>query len=90
MSAHWFLARLPGGAASPAPADEAVAAAIALWLGRDRIVDARFVDASVRRGKVTLTGIVATPLQRQRSYSVAAAVPGVRRVRNRLRVRAAD
>ncbi len=66
--------------------DAAVATEIEHRLTRDRQVNAQTIDVDVRGGVVTLTGRVTGDAAKQRAEALAAAVPGVTDVRNRIAV----
>jgi hypothetical protein len=55
-------------------------------LTQDRLVDATDVDVVVKRGEVTLNGLVDSRLARRRAEDIADAVLGVTHVQNNLRV----
>lgn len=56
-------------------------------LSREDAVDASEITISVLGGECTLDGSVTTPRMKTITEEVVAAVPGVRQVRNRLRVK---
>jgi hypothetical protein len=56
------------------------------WLAGDSRVDAREIDVRVHDADVTLDGIASDRRARRLAEDIAAAVPGVRDVFNRLRV----
>jgi BON domain len=56
------------------------------WLSEDPRVDARDIAVSVRDGEVTLEGTVSDRRARRLAEDIAANVPGVRDVFNRVRV----
>jgi len=60
------------------------------WLAGDPRVDAREIDVRVRDADVTLEGSVGDRRARRLAEDIAAAVPGVRDVFNRLRVERAQ
>jgi hypothetical protein len=85
-------ALVPGGSGSAAPdeppTDERLAAEVRRWMGEDARLDARDVVVRVREGEVTLEGVVRDRAARRLAGDIAAAVPGVRAVANRLGTRA--
>ena len=54
------------------------------WMSDDSRLDAREIDVRVEDGDVTLEGRVEHPVARRLAEEIAAAVPGVRDVFNRL------
>ena len=55
------------------------------WIAEDGRLDARAVDVHVQDGEVTLEGLVSGRGAKRLAGDIAAAVPGVRSVVNRLR-----
>ena len=64
--------------------DERVRDDVCQWMSDDARLDARQIDVSVRDGDVTLEGCVDDRAARRLAEDIAAAVPGVRDVFNRL------
>ena len=67
-------------------ADADTEAAVLDALAADDVVHARDIEAEVKDGAVTLSGLVEVVSQRERAERVVLGVPGVVRVDNRLRV----
>ena len=68
--------------------DAEVTAAVRSRLVADTSVEATGIDVTTAGGRVTLTGFVASFAERDRAGRLAAAVPGVMAVDNRLAVKA--
>ena len=69
------------------PTDERIREDICQWMSEDPRLDARAIDVRVRDGEVTLEGQVEHRGARRLAEGIAAAVPGVRDVFNRLKTR---
>jgi hypothetical protein len=67
--------------------DERVRDDVCQWMSDDARLDAREIAVSVRDGDVTLEGDVENRAARRLAEDIAAAVPGVRDVFNRLQTR---
>ena len=67
--------------------DATVTNAVETALSRSTAVSARDVETSTRQGTVTLKGTVDTPAQREAAVKIAAQVPGVKNINNRLNTR---
>ena len=65
--------------------DERIREEVCQWMSDDARLDAREIDVRVQDGDVTLDGRVANRAARRLAEDIAAAVPGVRDVFNRLR-----
>ena len=68
--------------------DERVRDDVCQWMSDDARLDAREIDVRVRDGDVTLEGLMEDRAARRLAEDIAAAVPGVRDVFNRLQTRA--
>ncbi|HEV8584385.1 MAG TPA: BON domain-containing protein [Methylomirabilota bacterium] len=77
----------PPGAAplDEPPTDEGIADDVRRWMAEDGRLDTRAVDVHVQNGEVTLEGLVSRRGAKRLAGDIAAAVPGVRSVVNRLR-----
>ena len=67
--------------------DERIREDVCQWMSDDPRLDAREVDVRVQDGDVTLEGRVEHRAARRLAQDIAAAVPGVRTVLNRLKTR---
>jgi BON domain-containing protein len=67
--------------------DERIREDIGQWMSDDPRLDTREIDVRVQDGDVTLEGRVAHRAARRLAEDIAAAVPGVRKVLNRLKTR---
>ncbi|HZF05349.1 MAG TPA: BON domain-containing protein [Patescibacteria group bacterium] len=68
--------------------DERIREDVCRWMSEDARLDARAIDVRVQDGNVTLEGQVEHRRARRLAEDIAAAVPGVRDVFNRLTTRA--
>lgn len=75
-----------GRSYAEARADHQISAAVTTALVRDPGVPAMEIDVTTRSGVVTLRGSVPSSAIARRAASIAAALPEVERVENRLRV----
>ena len=66
--------------------DATITARVNMALVKDPVTKARKIDVDTVNGVVTLTGMVETEAEKRRAEEVARGVPGVRAVRNNLRV----
>ncbi len=66
--------------------DATITAKVKMALVKDPVTKARKIDVDTVNGVVTLTGMVETEAEKKRAEEVARKVPGVRAVRNNLRV----
>jgi len=67
--------------------DEIIREDVCQWMSDDPRLDAREIDVRVQDGEVTLEGGVEHRAARRLAEDIAAAVPGVRKVLNRLQTR---
>jgi hypothetical protein len=67
--------------------DERIREDVCQWMSDDPRLDARRIDVQVRDRDVTLRGAVADRTARRLAEDIAAAVPGVRDVFNKLKTR---
>ena len=79
-----------GRTSSQAPADGALAAAVRSELAADTRIAAGAIRVASRSARVTLSGEVSSYAEREHAGRLAASVPGVAAVDNRLTVRRAD
>ena len=79
----------PSGDASRAVSDTAITASIKTDLLKDPDLSVLKIDVDTKAGTVTLNGLVADESARQRAEKMAAAVKGVKEVRNFLVVKRA-
>lgn len=77
-----------GGGTTRSIGDAEVTAAVRSRLVADTSVEATGIDVMTAAGRVTLSGFVASFAERDRAGRLAAAVPGVMAVDNRLAVKA--
>jgi|SRR5690349_17690852 hypothetical protein len=73
------------GPAEEPPGDAGIREDVRRWLAEDGRLDAAAIDVHVQEGEVTLEGLVSGRGAKRLAGDVAAAVPGVRAVVNRLR-----